>query len=226
MKEGPVVTDVPRPVCVKRGNRACPASLTHFFGERALRQIFFLPGSTTLLRLDRLALFCSIRCPDDVILKTLYLIRAIREADIHVIGGFHTPMERDCLDILPRGTQPVVICPARSLKRIRLSTSIREGLLSGRVRLLSAFGPGCWRAPAESADQQSQPTSETGWWQLWRVGLASHMRRRYFPESRFPDFTPAGTYRKHNPHRHQGASVCLYLLYLCQMHPRHGWMTY
>jgi hypothetical protein len=42
MKEGPVVTDVPRPVCVKRGDSACPVSLTHFFGGRALRQIFCL----------------------------------------------------------------------------------------------------------------------------------------------------------------------------------------
>jgi len=41
MKEGPVVTDVPRPVCLKRGDSACPASLTHFFGESTPRQIAF-----------------------------------------------------------------------------------------------------------------------------------------------------------------------------------------
>jgi len=163
MKEGPVVTDVPRPVCVERGDSAYPASLTHFFGESAPRQIFLL-GSATLLRPDLLALFCSIKCPGDVILKTFDLIRAIREADIPVIGGFHTPMERDCLDILLRGTQPVVICPARSLERIRLSTSIREGLLSGRVLLVSAFGPGCRRATAELADQRNRLVAALASW--------------------------------------------------------------
>jgi hypothetical protein len=52
-----------------------------------------------LLRPDQLTLFCSIRCPGGVILKIFDLIRAIREADIPVIGGFHTPMER--VDWLP-----------------------------------------------------------------------------------------------------------------------------
>jgi predicted AAA+ superfamily ATPase len=46
------------------------------------------------------------------VLRTFAL--ALREAGIPVIGGFHAPMEKECLDLLLRGTQPVVICPARS----------------------------------------------------------------------------------------------------------------
>ena len=30
---------------------------------------------------------------------------------VPMIGGFHTPMEQECLEVLLRGQQPVVICP-------------------------------------------------------------------------------------------------------------------
>jgi HEPN domain-containing protein len=39
---------------------------------------------------------------------------------VTVVGGFHAPMERECLTILLRGAQPVILCPARNIgMRIR-----------------------------------------------------------------------------------------------------------
>src|SRR5579883_2805938 len=76
-------------------------------------------GSVTLLRSSLLALFCSIRCPGKLILETYDLARALRDASVPVISGFHTPMEKECLDLLLRGNQPVVMCPARSIEGIR-----------------------------------------------------------------------------------------------------------
>jgi hypothetical protein len=52
-------------------------------------------GNRRILQTQPLALFCSIRCPGDVILKTYDLARALRDAEIPVIGGFHFPMERN-----------------------------------------------------------------------------------------------------------------------------------
>lgn len=49
---------------------------------------------------------CSVRsnCLGDVILKTLDLMCELRDADAYVVSGFHSPMERECLNILLRGT--------------------------------------------------------------------------------------------------------------------------
>jgi hypothetical protein len=44
----------------------------------------------------------------------------VRDAGIVMAGGFHSPMEQDCLDFLLRGNQPVVVCPAKGLAHVRL----------------------------------------------------------------------------------------------------------
>ena len=71
-------------------------------------------ANLSLLDEQLIAMFCSNRCPGgDLILKTYDLARAIRDAGVAVIGGFRTPMERECLRLLLRGEQPVVVCPPR-----------------------------------------------------------------------------------------------------------------
>ena len=70
------------------------------------------PKSLKILERRLLGLFCSTKCPGDAILQTYDLVRALRDAGVAVIGGFHSPMEKECLDLLLRGNQPIVICPA------------------------------------------------------------------------------------------------------------------
>ena len=60
-------------------------------------------GNLSLLDEPLTALFCSNRCPGDLILKTYDLTRAMRDAGIPVIGGFQTSMELECLRLLLRG---------------------------------------------------------------------------------------------------------------------------
>ena len=110
-------------------------------------------GDLSLLRQPLLGLFCSTRCPGDVILQAYDLARALRDANIPVIGGFHTPMERECLDLLLRGTQPVVWCPARGLPNPRrLPGARREALAQGRLLILSPFSGRHQRMTAELAE--------------------------------------------------------------------------
>jgi predicted Rossmann fold nucleotide-binding protein DprA/Smf involved in DNA uptake len=85
------------------------------------------------------ALFCSTRCPGDLILKTYDLARSLREGGVPVIGGFHSPMEQECLRLLLRGQQPVAVCPARSIHNMRLSYDWCEAIRQGRLLLLSPF---------------------------------------------------------------------------------------
>ena len=72
-----------------------------------------LRGNARLLEESLTAIFCSLRRPGDLILKTYDLARIMRDAGDPVIGGFQTPMENECLRLLPRGSQPVVVCPSR-----------------------------------------------------------------------------------------------------------------
>jgi predicted Rossmann fold nucleotide-binding protein DprA/Smf involved in DNA uptake len=55
-------------------------------------------GNLDLLSQNPIALFCSIKCPGDLILKTYDLAQALRDAEIPVISGFHTPIEQDSVD--------------------------------------------------------------------------------------------------------------------------------
>ena len=72
-------------------------------------------GNLRLLDEPLTALFCSSRCPGDLILKTYDIAKAMRSAGVPVIGGFQTPMEKECLRLLLRGEQPVVVCPPEAL---------------------------------------------------------------------------------------------------------------
>ena len=96
-------------------------------------------GSRRLLEEPLTALFCSNRCPGDLILKTYDLARAMRDAGVPVIGGFQTPMEKECLRLLLRGGQPVVVCPARSVEKMRIPRDWRDPLNAGRMLVLSPF---------------------------------------------------------------------------------------
>jgi predicted Rossmann fold nucleotide-binding protein DprA/Smf involved in DNA uptake len=73
------------------------------------------------------------------VLKTFDTIRALRDAGVTVVGGFLSPMEQDCLDILLRGNQPIILCPARGLKGLRLGPKVRQAVDEGRLLVLSAF---------------------------------------------------------------------------------------
>ena len=96
---------------------------------------------------DRLtAFFCSSRCPGDLILKTYDIARVLREGGVSVIGGFQTPMEKECLRLLLRGSQPVVICPARSIDNMRVPRNWRAALDEHRLLVLSPF-PSTRRRP-------------------------------------------------------------------------------
>ena len=96
-------------------------------------------GNLLLLKERLTALFCSSRCPGDLILKTYDIARAMRDAGVPVVGGFQTPMEKECLRLLLRGSQPVVICPARGIENMRIPRDWRPALDAGRLLIISPF---------------------------------------------------------------------------------------
>ena len=113
-------------------------------------------GNLRLLKEPLTALFCSNRCPGDLILKTYDLARAMRDAGISVVGGFQTPMEKECLRLLLRGSQPMVICPARGIEKMRVPRDWRPALNEGRLLILSTFTPSQRRPTIETAAQRNE----------------------------------------------------------------------
>ncbi len=99
--------------------------------------------------------FCSVQCPGDVILKTYDFARALRSADATIIGGFQSPMEKECLDLLLRGAAPVVVCPARGLGTMRIAKGWQNPLAEGRLLLLSFFDDSVRRATARNTARRN-----------------------------------------------------------------------
>jgi hypothetical protein len=102
-----------------------------------------------------LGLFCSIQCPGDVILQTYDLIRALRDACVPMIGGFHSPMEKECLTLLLRGPQPVIACPGRTIDRLRLPEAWKQPLTENRLLLLSPFARNQRRVTVETSQTRN-----------------------------------------------------------------------
>ncbi len=113
-------------------------------------------GDARLLDQPLLGLLCSMRCPGRVILAAYELARSLRGAAVAVVGGFHSPMEKECLDLLLRGAQPVVICPARSIGPMRIPPPWVEGIKAGRVLVVSPFDEPARRVTSDLAARRNQ----------------------------------------------------------------------
>lgn len=121
-----------------QNHSAYPATLSRHLGNDSPSSIAAL-GNLQILRRHKLALFCSVKCPGRLILQTHDLARELAHAGVTVIGGFHSLVAKECLRILLRSTQPVAICPARSLKKMRMRTEWRKPFEEGRLLFLSPF---------------------------------------------------------------------------------------
>ena len=108
-------------------------------------------GNTDILDHKLLALFCSNRCPGSVIIKMQDLAKKWRKAGVAVASGFHSPLEREVLRVLLRGSQPVVICPARSIENMRIRQEFKGPLSDGRLLFLSPFESTQRRISAETS---------------------------------------------------------------------------
>lgn len=132
-----------------------PPALRVSDGTAVFPQIWAI-GNLAILEKRLLGFFCSIKCPGAIILQTYDLVRALRDAGVPVISGFHSPMEKECLALLLRGTQPVIVCPARSLEKMRIPAEWKAPLTEGRLLILSPFTGKTRRATADLARKRNE----------------------------------------------------------------------
>ena len=102
-------------ILLRPGNSCYPAALRRCFDAGRLRTVT-AQGDLGILDSTRIGFFCSVRCLGDAILKTYDLARMLRETDVTIVGGFQSPMEKECLGLLLRGSASVVVCLPKSWK--------------------------------------------------------------------------------------------------------------
>lgn len=126
-----------------------PQALSHCVSADATLTVK-VRGNAELLGGRLIGFFCSQSAPGDAILGTYDLAVALRESSATFIGGFQSPMEREFLTFLLRGSAGVVICPARGIGRMRLPALWMPPLEAGRMLVVSTFD-----------DKVRRPTAET-----------------------------------------------------------------
>jgi predicted Rossmann fold nucleotide-binding protein DprA/Smf involved in DNA uptake len=129
---------------------AYPPALRHWLGADAPPTLT-ARGNLAILEQPALALFSSSQCPAALILRAHDLAEQLRQQGRTVISGFHSPVERECLTTLLRGTQPLILCPARSIEHWRIPSEYRQPLQDGRLLLLSPFSATQRRMTEETA---------------------------------------------------------------------------
>lgn len=140
---------------IEAGDGVYPTILRDRLGDAAPARLHAM-GDAAILRQRLLGLLCSIQCPGGIIIQTLDTIRALRDAGVVVIGGFHSPMEQECLDLLLRDQQSVILCPARGLKGLRIGPTARHAVGDGRLLVLSPFDDGIRRTTAARAVRRNE----------------------------------------------------------------------
>ncbi len=139
---------------IHKGHHAYPASLRRYFSDDAPETITVI-GNPDILQNKTLAIFCSSKCPGKIILKTYEYVRNLRESNVTVIGGFHSPMEQECLNILLKGKQSIILCPARSIENMRIKKVFRKPIEEGRFLILSPFNNKHNRISSVLADKRN-----------------------------------------------------------------------
>lgn len=122
-------------------------------------------GNLELLDQPLVGVVSSRQCPARLIIAAQDWAKAAREQGLALVGGFHSPVEKEVLRVTLKGSTGVVFCLARGLEGVRLSPELKVALEDGRLLLLSPFGVTVRRADSQKAELRNRLV----------VGLASRV---------------------------------------------------
>jgi hypothetical protein len=89
------------------------------------------------IRAPSLALLCSSRCSGTVIVHGLDVAIALKNAPVSMVSGFQSPLEKESLKFLLKGSVRLVVCPARSAVGMRIPAAWKKPMESGRLTIRS-----------------------------------------------------------------------------------------
>ena len=96
-------------------------------------------GNGKILHLEKTAFLCSQKVPAEVVLKSFDWAKEQRKKETCVICGNHSQIEKDVFEILLKGTQPLILVLARSMKK-RWEPEILKAISENRLLVISPFG--------------------------------------------------------------------------------------
>ena len=98
----------------------------------------------------RTAFLCSRDYPAKAVLPILDWAKAARDNEECVMSGFHSRLERDVLDILLKGTQPIILAAARGLPK-RYPAAVKKAIDDGQLLVTSPFPASVSRITADTS---------------------------------------------------------------------------
>lgn len=150
-----VMGSCPPATAITRADPRYPWGLGDRLGAGA-PEVVTVIGDPALLSVGATGLFTSSRLPADLVIPTLELARGWRDAGVAVASGFHAPVERECLELLLTGSQPVLAWLARGVEGMRLDRAWRVAVEQGRLLVASGYGAKLNRATVRSAEGRNR----------------------------------------------------------------------
>jgi predicted Rossmann fold nucleotide-binding protein DprA/Smf involved in DNA uptake len=95
-------------------------------------------GNIDLIKLPKTAFLCSRTVPASAVLACYDWAIQQREQGHCVISGFHSPIEKDVVHYLLKGTQPIIVVLARGFKETMNHEFIKP-LEQGKLLIISPF---------------------------------------------------------------------------------------
>lgn len=103
-----------------------------------LQEMSFI-GNDDLIQSPLLAIFSSAKCPASSILKAHDYAKEIRNEETGIISGFHAPAEQEVLEVLLKGTCPIIVVLSRRLEGARIPAVWKTEIEKGRMLVISPF---------------------------------------------------------------------------------------
>ena len=110
----------------------------------------FALGDIDIAEHHKTAFLCSRNYPAKAVLPIYDWAKATRENGACVMSGFHSRLERDVLDILLKGNQPVILAAARGLPK-QYPAAVKKAIDDGRLLVTSPFPASVSRITADTS---------------------------------------------------------------------------
>lgn len=112
-------------------------------------------GNKELLQMKKIGYLASRKIPTLSVLPALdWALQMSKQADIAIISGFHSRMEKNVLKILLQGTCGIIIVLARGMYR-KLPQQYEEAMTQNRLLIISYEKENVTRVSEESAHKRN-----------------------------------------------------------------------
>lgn len=140
---------------VYRGMSQFPGRIVEMLGDQSPGSLSVAGSLELLTTVDSgqepsVGLAASVDTSATILEETHRVIRALAGSGALFVGGFHSPLERRCLDQMVAEQSPAVVCLGRALADLRIPIAWLQPLREGKLVLVSACGPSQRRATRES----------------------------------------------------------------------------